>query len=142
MRESCKQIGFIGSLRILPRLSLVFLCLSFFGCDDGPTFCTASSEPGISIRVLDAETGLPATCGLQGWLISGAYSEALEPRVNCSDPDSLQYPVVFGAYERAGVYSIILLKDGYQNWSRSGIVVEAGDCHVQKVSIEANLRRE
>ncbi len=129
----------IWTLCVVALLGLsVLLC----GCSEAGGFCTASSEPGITLEVRDAETGLPATCGLNGWVISGSYSEVLTPNVNCDQPDSLQYPIVNGAHERAGVYTVLLIREGYKNWSQEGILVTEDRCHVNTVRIEVSLERE
>ena len=76
-----------------------FLCA---GCDDGPTSCTADMVPGISIKVIDAETNLPAACVTTAWLISDSYSEEVTAEVGCDRPDSFQYAWLHGASPAIG----------------------------------------
>ncbi len=115
--------------------------LSFSGCDSGPMACTEELVPGVAIRVFDAESGLPAACGATGYLVSDSYSEELVSASTCSLPDSLQDPELRGAFERPGLYSVVLIKEGYRRWSRSGIIVRQGVCHVSEVKLEARLSR-
>jgi hypothetical protein len=111
------------------------------GCDDGQGFCTAQSVPGIAVKVLDADTGGAAACGATAWLVSDSWSERADSPWNCSAPDSLQSPWIEGAFERAGTYTVLVLKEGYAPWSRSGVRVSKDDCHVHTVSLEAHLVR-
>ena len=114
-------------------------CAYLAGCGDGPTACTADFRPGVSIKILDSETGLPAACDAEAWLISGSYSENISDSWRCSQPDSLQSPWLNGAHERPGIYTAIVLKDGYVPWFRSGVRVFEDNCHVHEVKLEARL---
>ena len=119
----------------------VALCTAVAGCSDGPSFCTAESVPGIEVKVLDAETGHPAACGAVAWFVSGSWAEEMDASWGCTEPDTLQSPWLRGAHERAGNYSVLVLKDGYIPWSRSGIRVFEDECHVLTVRLEARLER-
>lgn len=130
------------SLALVPAAAAcVLLGLQASGCSDGPVFCTAELVPGIAIKIVDAETGAAAACGASAWLVSGSWSELLDDAWNCSAPDSLQSPWIEGAFERAGSYTVLVLKDGYVPWSRTGVRVSGYDCHVQTVNLEARLVR-
>ena len=126
-------LAFVGLVAIA-----AFLCV---GCDDGSLICTTDVVPGISIKVVDAESNLPAACGTTAWILSDSYSEELTGGISCDLPDSLQYAWIHGAHERSGTYSVLLLKEGYAPWSRIGIVVRGGACHVEEVKLEARLIR-
>jgi len=120
---------------------LMAFCTVVAGCSDGPFSCTAESVPGIEVKVLDAETGHPAACGAVAWLVSGSWSEEMDASWGCTEPDTLQSPWLRGAYERAGNYSVLVLKDGYIPWSRSGLRVFEDECHVHTIRLEARLER-
>ena len=79
--------------------------------------------------------------GAVAWLVSGSWSEEMDASWGCTEPDTLQSPWLRGAYERAGSYSVLVLKDGYVPWSRSGVRVFEDKCHVITVSLEARLER-
>ena len=125
----------------LPFLLLGLLLVACSGCsDDGLFVCTAESVPGISVKILDAETSLPAACGATMWIESDGYAEKVESSFHhCNGPDSLLYPFFRGAHEREGNYTVLVLKDGYVPWIKTGVNVTGDRCHVRTVSLEANL---
>ena len=114
------------------------------GCDavNGIRSCSADSVPGLMIKVLDAATLQPVACGADVWAIQDTYSERMDTYCIGSLPDSLQGPWAYGAYEREGIYTVLVARDGYRPWSRAGIRVTADECHVQTVRLEALLVRE
>ena len=59
----------------------------------------------------------------------------------CDMPDSLTLLILRGAYERSGVYTVLVLKDGYAPWSRDEIEVREDACHVLTVELKAMLVR-
>ncbi len=68
----------------------------------------------------------------------GEYVEGLEVVAwESSDPASGY--LMAGAYERPGVYTLTITRAGYQTWVASGLVAEAGQCHVAGVSVQALL---
>ena len=132
-----------GILRFVARAGMAascgLLCMPQAGCDDDGLFCTSESVPGIVVEVRDAATGAPAACGATAWLISGSWSEVRVADWGCDLPDSLQSPYLQGAYERRGVYTVLIIKDGYAPWSHSGIEVLGDRCHVRTVKLKAML---
>jgi hypothetical protein len=46
-----------------------------------------------------------------------------------------------GAGERAGLYELTIMADGYVTWTQSALEVTADECHVDPVSLEALLHR-
>jgi hypothetical protein len=125
-----------------PVLALGVLCLLSGGCDsDTALLCTDELVPGICVSVVDAASGQPVACSACGWVIENAYSEALEGFCHPSLPDSVQDSRLYGAWERAGVYTVFIVKPGYRSWSRSGVEVTEDECHVHTVFLEACLER-
>ena len=124
-----------------PVLLLGLLLVACSGCgDDGLFVCSAESVPGISVKILDAETSLPAACGTTMWIESDGYTEKVESSFHhCNGPDSLLSPFFRGAHEREGNYTVLVLKDGYVPWIETGVNVNGGRCHVTTVYLEANL---
>ncbi len=125
----------------LPILLLGLILVASSGCDlNEPHFCTAESVPGISVKIYDAETSLPAACGATMWIEAGEYSEKVESDFyHCDGPDSLLSPFFSGAHEREGNYTVLILKDGYVPWIKNGVKVTGGQCHVRTVRLEAYL---
>ncbi len=99
--------------------------------------CTANWVPGISIRVVDAETDEPAACGTSSIVTAAGYSAALDDYCEAY-PRS---PWLQGAWERRGVYRVSLQKPGYQTWTSEEIVVTGDECHVHTIELEARLER-
>jgi hypothetical protein len=121
----------------------VISCLLLHGCGTDPThICTGEFVPGICVSVIDATTGQPAACGATGWVIENGYSQAMDDQCQAGLPDSLQSAALCGAWERAGIYTVFIVKAGYQPWSRGRVVVRADECHVHTVALEARLERD
>jgi hypothetical protein len=120
---------------MLTRLALGALLLMSTGCGDdrvgGPLYeaCTAIFAYGLSIDVTDAVTGAP----LEGVSAEVRDGDFVDPYV------SVFGSTVVGAGERAGVYTVVIRKEGYRDWTRSGIVVTADRCHVMGVHLDAAL---
>jgi hypothetical protein len=45
-----------------------------------------------------------------------------------------------GAGERAGTYAVTVTATGYAEWTTSGVVVTADECHVIPVRLEPRLQ--
>ena len=99
--------------------------------------CTENLVFGLTVKVRDSVTEVPA--GRQATVIAqdGSYSETLQFLGAISPTDSLTF---FGAAERAGTYQITVTKAGYQSWTRGGVHVAADACHVHPVVVEARLQ--
>jgi hypothetical protein len=121
------------SMSVRASLLASFL-LVLFACGDedavtGP--CTANYVAGLSITVTDAVTGAPVE-GVTAEIRDGSW---VDPYVTVSGH------TVMGAGERPGVYTITIRKDGYLDWTRSGVRVTmtSDRCHVRPVRLEAAL---
>jgi len=110
------------------------------GNDDGLN-CTFEARAGINLQVRDATTGAPAACGATGEIREGDLVELVTlSETRCATfPDSLSFA---GAWERAGTYTVVVKKPGYQDWVKEEVVVMEGACHVQTVTLQANLEPE
>lgn len=106
---------------------------SLTGCL-GPNDCTQGIQYGLVVTVRDSATGIAAGNGATVVAQDGTYIDTLI----FIPTDSLVFQ---GARERPGTYSIRITKNGYAPWTREGIVVRAGSCHVITVAIEALLQR-
>lgn len=103
------------------------------GCDSssGPVMCTRELRYGIRMDVINATSRTPSAAGATMTLSEGDY---LESTIGIEDNS-----ILFGAPERAGTYTVSVARSGYHTWVRSNMVVTADECHVQTVSLTAEL---
>jgi hypothetical protein len=103
--------------------------LAAAGCGEAlGLVCTADFRYGLSINV--TAQGAPAAEGAEGIAIDGAYVETLE---------LLAPGTLLGAGERPGTYDVTITKTGYMTWSAQDVRVDADECHVIGVALEASL---
>jgi len=100
--------------------------------------CTASLEPGIVVVIRDSVTDAPLAENAVVVIAEDDYRETLVVN-GYEGPDSSSAFSVAGAFERAGTYDISLTLDGYNSWSRAGVEVTSGICHVGTVTFTARL---
>ena len=103
--------------------------------------CTDELRAGITVEVRDALTGTPAACGASGEARDGTYIAPLTDEGRCTEAP-MTWAYLTGAWERAGVYTVAIRKPGYRDWVQEQVVVTADACHVQPVSLQANLESE
>lgn len=113
------------------------------GCNDSQNeedvFCTEQYVSGITIEVLDKETGTPIACNASAILEDNHYSEEVALSENFGECDNTQFLQAAG--ERSGIYNIHVSKEGYLDWSVYNIEVTSGQCHVNTVHIIAELEK-
>ena len=116
--------------RMRPALPLlVVLAASACGATD-PIACTTQAVAGINVTVVDDATGADLADGATLVLSDGAWTESITEAFG---------GILSGAFEREGTYRVEVTREGYGAWSRTGVVVDADECHVIPVSIEARL---
>ncbi len=124
------------------RIIYFGLSLLLIGCgnDSGEDdlACTLSLEPGIVIEVRDALTEEPLAENAIVIITNDNYSETLMVYEQEGSDLSSAFSVA-GAFERPGIYDINLTLSGYVSWSRSGVEVTSGICHVGTVRFTARL---
>lgn len=96
--------------------------------------CTTEARPGLMVDVVDSITGAPAGSGAMIIATSGSYADTARYTEAYPSP----YPL---AHEAAGTFVVTVKQEGYRPWSRSGIRVDKGDCHVRTVAVTARLQR-
>jgi len=101
-----------------------------------PVVCTPSIEAGIRIQVTDSASGNPISCGARAVVTAGAYSEVVE---NPSSPGCFDTAMLVAALERPDTYGVTVSKAGYLDFAINDLVVTAGVCHVNTVTVEARL---
>lgn len=123
--------------RVLP---LVLLTLP--GCElpFAPGGCTASVEPGVVVEIRDARSGAPLAGLAAGVVRDGAYVDSLRPAA-FSDPSDPVGSMTSrqAAPERPGRYAVEVQRAGYQPWTRTGVRVGRGACHVETARLRADL---
>jgi hypothetical protein len=101
----------------------------------GPVCAPALGE-AVSVVAFDARTGtvLPAA-GSRGVVADGAFVDSLRPELT-------QTPVsrtLVGGGDRAGVYRVVVQRDGYAQWRRDGVGVARGACGIVTGALVAEL---
>lgn len=109
------------------------------GCNiTEPYACTASVEPGIVVEIVDAQTGDPIAASARGLVRDGLFEDSLAPyRFN----GEMVMVARRAADEREGTYSVFVSHPDYDLWAREGVRVRDGGCHVETVTLRAELER-
>jgi hypothetical protein len=98
-------------------------------------------RPGIIVHIRDAHNGTGLAYDARGIVRDGAFADSLQPAMSSSsDPHDLYARAA--AHERAGTYSVEIVHPGYATWTAAGVRVAGGTCHVQTVTLHANLAPE
>lgn len=101
----------------------------------GPDFCTADVQPAVIVTIVDEATGEPRAENASGFIRDGEYQDSLQPWE--FDEEMISR---LAGLERPGVYSVVVEHPGYMQWRVDGVRAEEGRCHVQTVSLRAELR--
>lgn len=99
--------------------------------------CTAEARAAISLIVVDSLA--PNTTGFTGvWAraVDGAYRDS--STMTFVEPGTGTTRLAL-AYERQGTYTVTVHADGYQDWTKAGIVVTGDQCHVTGALLTAKL---
>ena len=120
---------------MLPRVGkqscVVAILAMLGGCDiAGPLVCTTDVAYGVVVSAADEE-GVGVQEGLQGVTIRGSRSDPMEVFGN----------TLLGAAEQAGLFDVVVTAPGYEIWTRTGVRVRQGECHVVQVQLDAVLVR-
>jgi hypothetical protein len=107
------------------------------GCRPTTTVCTANPHFAVTVRVRDANTLAPAAYGATLVLRDGEYVDSVTGTYAGPNPE--QASLLGAAEERAGTYEVTIRKEGYQPWTRQGIVVRQGECGVDGATLEVLL---
>lgn len=127
-----------GAVRRKPLCLLAALPLVLGACDDfiGGRVCTAHVEPGIVVTITDSASGEPRAADAVALARDGAFVDTLGPAHSRGGVLLSRQ----GAHERKGIYEVTVRVAGYRDWVRSGVLVRPGECHVQRVELEAPLQ--
>ena len=116
--------GYLYRMNDLRILAIVIASGAGTACGLTPV-CTLEARPGISAVVRDSVTGAGLAVGTIAVAREGVFLDTLR------GVDSL----LWGVYERAGTYQLQVSRSGYQSWSRNGVRVSGGDCHVETARV-------
>lgn len=103
--------------------------------DDDGIVCTMEAVAGLNVTVKDALTNETLSTDIVVTATDGPYSEQLELM-------PVDIPSFAGAWERAGTYTIVVSKAGYQTATFSNIVVTSDVCHVIPQNLSVLLESE
>jgi hypothetical protein len=98
--------------------------------------CTAVALAGVVVEIRDSIDGTPLAATARGVVREGAYTDSLQ--LAGAGTDAL---VRSAAYERAGIYTVIVEHEGYALWRRDAVWVRGDDCHVETEHLRAYLQR-
>jgi hypothetical protein len=113
-------------------LALLIFGVTLAGCDPGA--CTLDVLPGIIVEIRDVVDGTPIAATASGTVTEGSYQDSLRLY-----DGSLTRA---GADEREGIYTVRVLHAGYVPWERTRVRVRDTGCHVDTVTLQADLQRE
>ena len=115
------------------------LCLLSAGCavSGSPVVCTGQFVYGLGVQVQDSVTGAWIASGATLTARDGAFVDSASARG--SGPEWDAQPLA-AAGERPGTYDVTVRREGYRLWTRSGVQVEGGTCHVRPVQLVARLQ--
>ena len=117
-------------------LALALVSVLAAACSEQHIVCPQIASPGVAVEVRDAATGALTASGSKLVAQSGTYADSMSFPANQPDADAQH---LTGAY-RAGVYTLIVTKTGYQTWIKTNVVVSAADCGVNRVDLTALLQ--
>ncbi len=117
-------------LLLLAALCSLPACNNPFDSSD-PIFCTMDIKPAIVVRIRDSVSKLPITEGATGYVREGSYLDSLRTYAGTGQ----------AASERRGVYTVVVMNNGYQTWKKDGVRVRRNQCHVETVTLNADLVR-
>ena len=113
-------------------LSISIVSMALAGCSEWGG-CTLSVEPGVIVEIRDAVDGAPIAATASGGVTDGSFQDSLRLY-----DGSLTRA---GADEREGTYTVRVLHSGYVPWEQTGVRVRDTGCHVDTVTLQANLQR-
>lgn len=120
------------------QLVLASACVVLAGCGSGITggglVCTAEARASITVDVRDSVTNAVVSRNARIIARMGAVAD--------TSRDTGAFDGPFGLfYERAGTFDVTVEQTGYKTWSRQGVQVTQGTCHVNGVALTARLQR-
>ncbi len=121
---------------MLRSVFLLAAVLSVGGCTliSGPDDCSRESRPGIVLEIRDAVTNERVGDGAVITVTAGAFESHPEFPADFVGP----FPLV---HEREGIFTVEVVREDYQPWIRTGVIVPKDRCHVRTAQLTALLVR-
>ena len=120
-------------------LEVAAFCLTVCSFTTG-TVCTAELRTSLSVTVTDAQTGVRLDSGSTVVVVGSRIHDSIV--VSAPVPPSFPTALWFENEVPAGTYSVAVHRAGYVDWSRSGVVIKADECHVTSpANLTAALQR-
>ncbi len=121
----------IGSL-------MIAACITISGCDIFGSMCNDEAYPAIELTVKN-EAGDYVCDQVTAVVFEDNFRDTL--RVGSINSVG-QATLLRGAYEREGIYSLIITSDLYKTYTDTQIVVRDGQCHVKtkRLSVIVELK--
>lgn len=107
--------------------------------DPDGVVCTLEARSAVTVRIEDSASGAGIAAGATLVLRDGAFVDSLAVPANRTDLNDFPLSTM-NTYERAGQYDITVRRNGYATWTRTGVAVTAGVCHVNGVTVTARLQ--
>lgn len=110
---------------------LLFSCQA---SDNDDIFCTTEVKAGLNVSVLlvESSSSIPISDGVTVVATDGNYTETLQFF-------DAQNPIFYGAYERAGTYTLTVTKPGRRTYVSQPIVLTRDICHVIPQNVMVSL---
>lgn len=135
--QSCSL--FVGIGYVTALFAVTGCQLESLKPDPPGLICTAEARAAVNLRIQDSASGAGIAAGTTVVLRDGAFVDSLSIPADRTDLND-QPLSTMNTYERAGRYDITVRRNGYATWTRSGVVVTAGECHVNAVTVVARLQ--
>ena len=102
--------------------------------------CTLEARSSLSVTVTDAQSGVRLDSGSTVVVVGSRIHDSIV--VSAPAPPSYPTALWFENEVPAGTYSVSVHRAGYLDWSRSGVVIKADECHVTSpANLTAALQR-
>ena len=123
---------------VLSGLAVVSACGNVLEYKD-PIACTEEARSAVSLSIVDSLSGKGDSLGgLWARAVDGAYRDSTANGFHHQQAGAV---IMALAYERPGTYAVTVHATGYQDWSKSGVVVGHDECHVITAQLTARLVR-
>jgi hypothetical protein len=113
-------------------MAISTISIALTGCSEWGS-CTLSVEPAVLVEIRDAGDRTPLAAAASGTVSDGTFQDSLRLH-----DGSLTRA---GADEREGNYTVRVLHAGYVTWEQTGVRVRNTGCHVDTVTLQADLQR-
>lgn len=118
---------------------LLSLLTAVAGCDPIFGICETYAVSAIGVTVVDSVTAGPLTADtIWGRARDGEYVDSM--LISTIDRDEPPITSFAFALERPGVYEVAIGATGYRTWTKRGVEVADGRCHVEPASLMAKLQ--